>query len=311
MDNEEVGVVIGRFQVASLSEGHEALIHAVNTRHHHLVILVGCHPVPGTAENPLDYQSREFMLREKFGKAIILPVFDCPTDDEWSRNIDRSISSIYPLKSAVLYGGRDSFVPHYHGRYQCRVLDEAVSESGTQQRRDIARKRVVSEAQRAGIISAAINRFPCVHPTVDVIPTAIIGGDLHVLLAEKRQDGGQLRMIGGFVDKSDVSLEAAALRELDEEAGVRVADEIEYVLSHQVDDWRYKGKRDSIMTSIFWTPVMQNQLNRAKASDDIDAVHFINLGNDSEYPSLISTHSHIFRIAVDIIKMRIADRRKA
>lgn len=40
----EIGVVIGRFQVASLHEGHVALLSAVASRSSRLVVLVGCSP---------------------------------------------------------------------------------------------------------------------------------------------------------------------------------------------------------------------------------------------------------------------------
>lgn len=66
MDVEDVGVVIGRFQVASLTDGHEELISEVEERHPQLVVMIGCHPVPGTADNPLSYQARAEMVRASF-----------------------------------------------------------------------------------------------------------------------------------------------------------------------------------------------------------------------------------------------------
>ena len=64
--------------------------------------------------------------------------------------------------------------------------------------------------------------FPPVAVTVDLVVLTLRGGDLHVLLVERGEEpfGGALALPGGFV-RPDETLDAAALRELGEETGLR------------------------------------------------------------------------------------------
>ena len=59
-----LGVIVGRFQVPELHEGHHKLIAHVLSQHPQILILLGVTPVLGSKRNPLDYITRERMIHE-------------------------------------------------------------------------------------------------------------------------------------------------------------------------------------------------------------------------------------------------------
>src|SRR5690242_16393756 len=106
------GVIIGRFQVDEIHAGHLNLLRTVLEKHTNVLVLLGCRKTRANRDNPLNFQMREQMLREICPSAIIMPVFDCQTDELWSRQVDDLIRTAFP-GPAILYGGRNSFIPHY------------------------------------------------------------------------------------------------------------------------------------------------------------------------------------------------------
>ena len=113
-----VGVIVGRFQVSELTEGHKELIQSVIDRHKHTVCVVGLSQIKATKNNPLDFESRRKMLHEEFPDLTIVYIKDTKDDKQWSKNLDEVISTHVPPTSKVsLYGSRDSFISYYTGKY--------------------------------------------------------------------------------------------------------------------------------------------------------------------------------------------------
>lgn len=81
------------------------------------------------------------MILELFPDVIIFPLLDNPSDEAWSNNLDTLIQSVTNYKDRIrLYGGRDSFIPYYHGIY--KDIKELVSSemiSGTALRLEAAK----------------------------------------------------------------------------------------------------------------------------------------------------------------------------
>jgi len=252
-----LSVIIGRFQTPDLHKGHSALFEAANPMSNisqkKILLLIGCTAAIGTDKNPLDFETRKMLFkteegcyRNDFEDIIdILPLFDMPSDKDWSDQIDKIIADL-GFKEATIFGGKDNSIEgYYHGKHKVKIINDVGAHSATALRKAIGMSNPKSsEDFRAGIIYAAENRYPIVYSTVDVI----VKNDNKYLVGKK---GDKYCFVGGFVDPSDNTLKAAAIRELKEETGITDFRDIDYCGSIKIDDVRYKGTKDSIMTHCF------------------------------------------------------------
>ena len=246
----DIGVIVGRFQVAELSEGHKVLINNVRENHKQCIVVIGISPTLGTKQNPLGYIARIKMIQSSFPDVIISYITDKPSNKEWSIDLDSLIRAICPLGSICLYGGRDSFISSYEGinpTFETVVIHPHV---GTKIREDIGKEVCNSIDFRKGIIYASQNQYPKVYPTVDIAVTKKENKNIEVLLA-RRKENDLLQFPGGFVDPKDKSLEETAKREISEELDVAVNKKVNYICSSLIDDWRYKNTTEKILTSLF------------------------------------------------------------
>lgn len=298
----DVGVLVGRFQVHELHKGHIDLIEHVLGSHDKVIIFLGVAPLPVSINNPLDFESRKQMILEKFPDVIVLYQPDLPRDDIWSKKLDEQIGNLVtPAQSVVLYGGRDSFMSHYNGRYPTEELLQESFWSGTEVRRAIARSSARShEAFRAGVIWASQARFPTAYQCVDV---AVIDGPTgpgagRILLGRKSHDK-LFRFPGGFSDPSSPSLEADARREVQEEFGVSI-EGVRYVGSAVVEDWRYRAEPDCIKTALFRATYTHG---RPTPGDDMDAeVRWFNLTDLTEKDIVPQHRPLLALLAADLTK---------
>lgn len=268
-DVYDVGVVVGRFQVPELHDAHRALIQTVCDAHDKVLVLLGVSPLRATTQNPLDFEARKQMILAAFPRANVLPIKDSASDHVWSRRLDEIVGDfLTPSQSAVIYGSRDSFLGHYHGR---RPVQELVAErvvSGSEVRKAVSRHSTRASSDfRAGVVWAAFNRFPTCYPTVDVGVYDETGS--RILLGQKA-DEEKWRLFGGFADPRSASYEADARREVEEEAGVAITDP-QYMGSYVIDDWRYRGERDVIKTLLFRAKLLHGS---PAAGDDIATVRW-------------------------------------
>lgn len=245
----DVGVIVGRFQVPDLHDAHEQLIRHVCAAHDKVVIFLGLSPLLVTRENPLDFQARKQMILEKFPDVIVLYIEDRHSDELWSRRLDQAIATqVTPSQSVVLYGGRDSFIAHYDGKYPTAELEQDAYVSGSEFRRSVSRKSAQPSADfRAGVVWAAFSSFPTAYTCVDV---AVFNETYDKLLLARKEDETQFRLIGGFSSPDSDTFEDDASREVAEEAHIEIGD-IKYLASFKVDDWRYRGEADKIKTLLF------------------------------------------------------------
>ncbi len=245
-----LGVVIGRFQVAELHQGHRHLINYAKERHGELMIIIGSPRGYPTARNPLSFAIRRAMILEEYPEASIVELHDNPSDAEWSTRVDALISALYPSTKAILYGSRDSFIPHYSGTNEVVAVPKIPSISGTEIRTQVQNELVHTSDWRRGIIHVHATRPAVPYPVVDV---AIVNRENQtVLLGHKKHDGGKYRFIGGFFDPTvDISLERAAVREVVEETGGVEVGNMTYLGSGIIDDWRYRNEKDRIVSAFF------------------------------------------------------------
>ena len=272
MQRVDVGVVVGRFQVDELHEAHKELIQHVLNLHGKVFLFLGLSPCKCTVSNPLDFESRKQMILDCFPMITVMYITDTPSDTLWSERLDRQITELTgPNQSVLLYGGRESFIPYYNGRFETVELEPKLYVSGSDRRKYLS-SRVKSSAEfRHGVIWATQNQYPKCFPTVDVAIT----DDRGRILLGKKKDEDKFRLIGGFVNPAE-TFESAAAREVKEESGVEVCD-MEYVGSFAIDDWRYRSEIDKITTCLFTC----NWLSGTPTpGDDICAVGWFELNKE-------------------------------
>lgn len=292
----KIGVVIGRWQVPDLHDGHTELLRYVRSQCDVMVLLVGISRARGTKRNPLDFQTRRLMLQELCPNAWIWGLLDEKEDSVWSKKVDQIVGQFGG--EVTLYGCRDSFIPHYQGKHRTvEVTPDMVPElnvklNGTQLREAVTMSSGSAEFRR-GVIYAANQKFPQVYPTVDIV--LINNGKF---LVGRKPGESQWRFPGGFVDPKDDNLSLAATRELQEETGIYCgAMFMKYLGSFMVKDWRYRHD-ERIMTTAFISDV--TEMNPvAEAGDDLEEVAWKTA--DELECDITTAHIHILRMAVEEI----------
>ncbi len=239
------GILVGRFQFYEINDALRALIVSIAARHERLVIFLGSNPAPSDL-NPLEWPLRQEMLLEAFEDELeIQELPDVPDDRNWSQELDRRIMELRPTLPVTIYGTIDGFVERYSGRYDTEPLP--IDPEDMPYALNVEGIRHLGSF-RAGIMYATLRRFPTVYPTVDI---AVFSADYEQLLLARKEHEIRFRFPGGFTDPADESYEMAALRELAEECGELEVDELTYIGSCSVDDWRYRGSLDSIITHLY------------------------------------------------------------
>lgn len=294
-DKIDVGVIVGRFQVNELHEAHCELIESVRSTHDKVILFLGNSVIRNTVNNPLDYRSRRTMIHEKYPDIELGYINDHPSDEVWSKNLDRQIQDfLLPGQSVRLYGSRDSFLKSYQGKFQTCELESTTFISGTEVRRRVSNNYYPSADYRAGMIAATAHRFPTAYQTVDI---AVLNEKGELLLGRKA-DEKKWRFLGGFSDPRSPSLEADARREVMEESGVEVGD-IRYIGSTLVDDWRYRGEVDKIKTAFFAAKYM---FGKPEGADDIAEVRWFSQQEYLKLDNIMSGHHILITMLTDFLK---------
>jgi bifunctional NMN adenylyltransferase/nudix hydrolase len=271
----DVGVMVCRFQVPDLSEAHKKLIETVRSKHPRTIIFLGLSPVLVTRNNPLDFEARKQMILSQYPDVTVLYIKDQPLDDLWSNNLDTQIKDVCPNQAVVLYGGRDSFLKAYTGKYPVREFQQTTFISGTQLREEAAKRSKTTADFRAGVIHAAHKQYPKNYATVDV---AIYDSGLKRVLVGRKANEEKYRFIGGFTEPKNDSNEADAVREVQEEAGLIFKEtELQYICSTKIDDWRYRSEVDKIRTT-FYLALYEPNNGTPVAGDDIAEVRWMTIG---------------------------------
>jgi bifunctional NMN adenylyltransferase/nudix hydrolase len=294
MSKPSYGIVVGRFQVNDLHDGHMELFRQVRARNDGVIVFVGVHPAGLTKDNPLDFETRRRMIQAKFPEFTVLPLADTRNDEMWSKSLDDAISAAVSGPADItLYGGRNSFVPHYKGRFSPVELVlpiETQKVSGTDIRNEFANKVIESPEFRAGMIYASAHLWPVLLATVDI---AIFTTDYaSILLGRKDTDPeGKYRFIGGHAEKKRPTYEADARNEVFEETWLEPYG-MQYIGSATILDWRYNTPDRGVKTLFFATTVMSQG---AKPSDDIVEVRWFKTDR-LEAGSIVDTHQPLFAL---------------
>jgi bifunctional NMN adenylyltransferase/nudix hydrolase len=302
MDKPSFGVIVGRFQVHELHQGHLELLQRVWKRHNRVILFLGCTKTGPTRRNPLDFETRKAMIQAQFPEFIVVPLQDKKSDEEWSKELDDRIADIVNFGDVTLYGSRDCFAPYYHGGHRVKELEmENIPKptSSTEIRNKIV-NRFMEDAKfrsdanfRAGVIYATGQMFPRCFPTVDV---AIIADDAQgnsCLLLGKKPGEKLWRFIGGFADPPAqcATFEDDAKREVMEETGLDV-EALRYIGSLPIADWRYKDGESGIKSLVF---LGYSMTMGGRAADDIAVIEWHKF-DDLEVTDFEPEHRPVFEM---------------
>ena len=291
IEDAEVGCIVARFQIHKLHEGHINLIDKVIENHKKVIIFLGVPVIGNTKSNPLDYASREAMVKEAYPNIIVLPLKDQRSNEKWSRELDNQIQVPFGERSAlsaVLYGSRDSFIPYYSGKYDVIELTTDILYSGTEVRKQVSKEILSTSDFRAGVIHATYAARPVTYPTVDIV----VYNDKEQILMAKKPNEDNYRFIGGFVDRTDKDWEEAARREFGEETGGNAEiDKPIYVASGMIKDWRYSKSESGIMTTLFCAKYLWGAI---QPSDDIFSLHWLHPFEIDVETEIMEEHRELF-----------------
>lgn len=275
-----VGVIVGRFQ--PLTEGHRDIIESVIARHHKTIIVVGNSPIRFTAKNPLDYELRRRVLQKNYPDVQIIYQNDHPSNEAWSKKLDKQIcSNVPPTSTVILYGSRDNFSSRYSGKFKVVELIQDRYISGSIERERASYITSDHEEFINGMICSAQNQFPTAFCAVDV---AIIDSKYNRLLLGRKENQSKFQFVGGFVEPSTDALEGNFLeinakREVMEETCLEV-DNLTYNGSFLIDDWRYRGEVNKIFSAFF---IADYVFGKAEPKDDMPYLYWFDLDKINEH----------------------------
>ena len=289
LNKPSYGICVGRFQVNDLHEGHMELFRQISARHNGVIVFVGKAPAGLTQDNPLTFEARRAMINAKFPNFTVLPLMDTKTDEQWSADLDTAIKSVVDFGDVTLYGGSDSFVPHYSGQYKpVELALPTQSVSGTDIRKDVSNKVIESSEFRAGMIYALHHLWPVLLPCVDI---AIFNQDYTQVLLGRKPGEKEFRFVGGHAEKKHGSYEIGARYEVLEEATVEPG-AMQYIGSAVIDDWRYRTVDRGIMTAFFATTV-SNQASHP--NDDIVETRWFDV-DKLKQSDFVDTHHILYKM---------------
>lgn len=278
--NYPIGVMVARFQVDELHKGHHYVIKQVTENHRKKIIFLGVPRFIGTTRNPLDFDSRKKMVQKDYPDVIILALPDQSDDVRWANELDKRVREVYPHGDVLLYGSRDSFIPYYKkakGEFQTKELEPLGKFKGTDIRKLISEEVKASKDFRSGVIYQAHNSYSIVRPTVDI---AVLNEEGKVLLV-KKHDESKYRFIGGFVKTEDENLLESAKRVVANEIGKGDCRDFKLLTTMKINDWRFCGENDTVMTTFFKCKKMYKVVEPGKGISELKWFNINEVGKDN------------------------------
>lgn len=281
-----IGVLVARFQTNDLHDGHKYVIDQVVKNHKKVIVFLGVPKFIGTKKNPLDFDTRKKMIQQYYPDIVISSIPDTNDNTIWAKELDKRIREIYSHGDVLLYGSRDSFIPYYHqgsGKFTTKELDPLGTFTATDVRKLISEEVKNSIDFRSGVIYHAYNLYARVIPTLTIIP---FNTDKTKILISKKYNETDWKLISGFILPSDDSLELSGKRILNNKAGSNIeSDNFRYFTSLKVDDWRFRGEDDKVMTTVMICDYLWGQIN---PSDDISEIKWIDITDIKKTSSMMS-----------------------
>jgi hypothetical protein len=162
-DQSTLGVIISRMQVPFLTPSHIRLIQTIQGRHSKLLILLGITDTINV-KNPFTFDFRRQMISQHLRiNDLIIPLKDNSENKQWVSNVDMLVSAnLVGNEQAILYGGRDSFIPYYiqdEGIFKTQELLPEDNDSGTELRNVASTKIPKYSKETAEALIYMINKL--------------------------------------------------------------------------------------------------------------------------------------------------------
>ena len=309
----KLGVIVGRFQVPILHEGHMSLINRAVSECDRVLIVIGTTDAIYTKKNPLELKEVMTAIVDSLpidyvesivngsNKLDIAVIKDHPSDSYWSENFDaliRKDNTYSGLNDSdvILYGSRNSFISSYSGSFKVVEVEAINLVSASNIRREIGNSISTSEDFRKGIIYATQHNYPIALSTVDVILYDITTKNYYF---GRKIGENKNRLIGGFVDVADESIEAAARREVLEETNIKKV-VLEYLGSKKINDFRYQNMSDRSVITHVYLGFFHSEDEDVKPLDDIFEIKTFPIKDvlkENNYRKILNkSHAELFEL---------------
>lgn len=247
---------------------------------------------------PIDYVESIVNGSNKLDIAVIK---DHPSDSYWSENLDTLIRrdntySGLNDSDVILYCSRNSFISSYSGSFKVVEVEAMNLVSATNIRREIGNTINTSEDFRKGIIYATQHNYPIALSTVDVILYDITTKNYYF---GRKIGENKNRLIGGFIDVTDESVEAAARREVLEETNIKKV-ALEYLGSKKINDFRYQNMSDRSVITHVYLGFFHSEDEDVKPLDDIFEIKTFPIKDvlkENNYRKILNkSHAELFEL---------------
>jgi len=316
MSNRPYGTItlIGRFQ--PLHNAHLEIIKRCTALTNQLIIVVGSAHQPRTYKNPFTFEERRQMIRRAtagldLGIHIEPNVDTIYNDQAWAVRV-QGIHSKYRV-----LGTRDGIIGHkkdgssfYLDMFpQWELINvEKIEPLGATDIRDLYFKRDVNMRFIQGVVPRTTYEFlekfkstqdyeqvvrerefievykrqyaSLPYPPIFVTADAVVIQSGHVLMIKRRSEPGRglWALPGGFVNaNTDKSVEAAAIRELREETGIKVPVPVlrGSIVRSRVFDAVDRSARGRTITHAYHIVLPDGELPKVKGGDDAEKARWV------------------------------------
>jgi bifunctional NMN adenylyltransferase/nudix hydrolase len=322
-------VFIGRFQ--PLHTAHLQVINQALQNAEQLIIVIGSSRAARNTKNPWSFDERVAMIKtclepKDAARVHFVAARDYYySDNIWVTQIQQGINQITKGEQSVAligsYKDSSSYYIKYFPQWEFIPAQNIQTLNATGVRKDLFELGVHSNlpSSVSSWISAHQTQnpqvykdlcdeyrflkeykakwanvpFPVTFNTVD----AVVVQSGHVLVVRRRFNPGKglIALPGGFI-RADEKLEAASVRELKEETGIRVPHEMlkSYLVGNKVFDHPGRSLRGRTITTAFCFKLPDGELPDLRASDDAETAYWLPLMDVSRLESeFYEDHAHI------------------
>lgn len=309
-------VLIGRFQ--PLHNAHLEIIKRATALTHKLVVICGSAKQPRSYKNPFTFDERRQMIRNATAglslQISIEPNIDTIYNDQaWAARVQAIVSrnaeggkigvighkkdessfylDMFPqwefvnVEQIEPLGATDIrdlyFKPDVNMNFIKSVVPETTVEFLNEFRKTSEYAQIIREREFIANYKKQYASLP--YPPVFVTTDAVVICSGHVLMIKRRSEPGKglWALPGGFLNaNTDKSVEAAMLRELKEETGIKVPVPVlkGSIVRSKVFDAIDRSARGRTITHAFQIVLPDGELPKVKGQDDAEKARWVPIG---------------------------------